>query len=108
MTRRELLERAALGAGALLCLVSALVLAVLAWDVSQSRAALSGGDVEFRIAPETAGLWRASTVVPFDAATRLLGAEDDIEIRQAVRAVRLARLGDPRASLSDPQVAIVR
>ena len=64
MTRRELLERAALGAGALLCLVSALVLAVLAWDVSQSRAALSGGDVEFRIAPETAGLWRASTVVP--------------------------------------------
>jgi hypothetical protein len=108
VSRREIFERAALGVGALLCLVFAVALGLLAWDVSQSRAALSGGDVEFRIAPESAGLWRASTIVPFDAATTLLGAEDDIEIRQAVRAVRLARLADPRASLSDPQVAILR
>jgi hypothetical protein len=108
VSRREVVERAALGVGALVCLVLAITLGVLAWDVSQSRAALSGGDVEFRIAPETAGLWRAATVVPFDAATRLLGAEDDIQVRQAVRAVRLARLDDPSASLSDPQVAILR
>jgi hypothetical protein len=108
VSRRELVERGALGAAALLCLVFALVLALLAWDVAQGRAALSGGDVQYRIAPETAGLWRASTFVPFDAATRLLAAEDDIEVRQAVRAVRLARLDDPTASLSDPQVAILR
>jgi hypothetical protein len=108
VSRREIVERAALGVGALLCLVAAVALGALAWDVSQSRAALSGGDVEYRIAPDTAGLWRASTVVPFDAATTLLGAEDDIEVRRAVRAVRLARLDDPAASLSDPQVAILR
>jgi hypothetical protein len=108
VSRREIIERAALGLGAVLCLASALVLGVLAWDVSQSRAALSGGDVEFRIAPETAGLWRADTVIPFGAATSVLGVDDDIEVRQAVRAVRLARLDDPAASLSDPQVAILR
>jgi hypothetical protein len=108
VSRRELVERAALGAGALLCLVLAAGLGALAWDVAQSRAALAGGDVRFRVAPETAGLWRASTIVPFGASTKLLAAEDDIEIRQAVRAVRLARLDDPSASLSDPQVAILR
>lgn len=108
MSRREIVERAVVGLGALVCLVVSLGLGVLAWDVAQSRAALEGGDVEFRIAPDTAGLWRASTIVPFDAATTLLAAEDDIEIRQAVRAVRLARLADPRASVSDPQVAILR
>jgi hypothetical protein len=105
---RELIERTALGVVALLCLVLAFALGLLAWDVSQSRAALSGGDVEYRIAPETAGLWSASTAVPFDTATTLLGAEDDIEVRQAVRAVRLARLADPSASLSDPQFVILR
>jgi hypothetical protein len=108
VSRREIVERAALGVGAFLCLALALTLGLLAWDVAQSRAALSGGDVEYRVAPPTAGLWRSSTIVPFDAATSLLGAEDDIEVRQAIRAVRLARLDDPAASLSDPQVAILR
>ncbi len=108
MSRRELVERVALGACAVACLVLALALGLLALDVGRSRAALSGGDVEFRIAPDTAGLWRAPQLVPFDAASSLLATDDDLEIRQAVRAVRLARLDDPTASVSDPQVAILR
>ncbi|HUG65247.1 MAG TPA: hypothetical protein VMK83_08520 [Gaiellaceae bacterium] len=108
MTRREIVERSALGAAAAVCLLIALGLGLLALDVSRSSDALSSGDVEFRITPETPGLWRASELVPFELAASLLGTEDDIEVREAIRAVRLARLDDPSVSVSDPEVALLR
>lgn len=108
MTRREVLERCAIGLAAAVCLSLALALALLALDVSRSRDALASGDVQFRIAPETPGLWRASTFVPFDAAGSLLATADDLEVRRALRAVRLARLDDESVSVSDPQVALLR
>ena len=108
MSRRELVERSAIGAAALACLLLAATLVLLALDASRARAALASGDVEYRVAPETARLWTARTLVPFDAATTLLGTEDDVELRRAIRAVRLARLDDTSVSVSDPQAAIVR
>ena len=108
MTRRELVERSAVGVAAAVCLALAVVLALLALDVSRSHEALAGGDVDFRVTPETPGLWRAGTVVPSDAAGRLLGTADDLEVRRAIRSVRLARLDDPSASVSDPQLALLR
>lgn len=108
MTRRELAERAALGAGAAVCLALALGLALLALDVSRTHDALTAGDVTYRVAPESSGLWRASTLVPLDLAERVLATADDVELRRAVRAARLARLDDPSASVSDPQVALLR
>ena len=107
MSRREVVERVAIGVAAVVCVVLALGLGLVALDVARSRDALSSGDVQFRIAPETPGLWRAATLVPFDLAATLLGTDDDVEVRQAVRAVRLARL-DPSASVSDPQIALLR
>ncbi len=108
MSRREIIERSAIGVAAVLCLVLAIVLALLALDMSRSRDALASGDVEYRIVPETAGLWRARTVVPFGLAASLLGTSDDVAVRRAVRAVRLARLDDPSTFVSDPQVALLR
>ena len=108
MSRREIIERCAVGAAAVVCLILALGLGLLALDVSRSREALSSGDVQYRISPATAGLWRASPVVPFDLATSLLGTGDDVDLRLAVRSVRLARLDDPRATVSDPEVALLR
>jgi hypothetical protein len=108
VTRRELVERSAVGVAAVVCLLLALVLALLALDVSRSRDALTDGDVQYRITPETAGLWAADTLVPFDLSTKALDTEDDVELRRAIRAVRLARLADPSVSVSDPQVAILR
>lgn len=108
MTRRELVERIALGVGAVICLAFALGLGLLALDVTRSRDALARDDVQFRISPERVGLWRASTVVPADLAVSLIGTEDDVELRRAVRSVRLARLDDPTVSLSDPEVALLR
>lgn len=108
MSRREIVERSVLGVGALLCVGLALALGLLALDVSRGRDALANGDVQYRITPERTGLWRASAVVPFDLAVGLIGTEDDVEMRRAVRSVRLARLDDPTASVSDPQLALLR
>ena len=108
MTRRELVERIALGVGAVICLALALGLGLLALDVTRSRDALAQDDVQFRISPERVGLWRASTVVPSGLAVSLIGTEDDVELRRAVRSVRLARLDDPTVSVSDPEVALLR
>jgi hypothetical protein len=108
VNRREIVERSLVGLAALVCLVLALGLGLLARDVSNSSAAVSQGDVEYRIAPETTGLWRTGTVIPFHLATSLTGTGDVVELRRAVRAMRLARLDDPTASLSDPRVALLR
>ena len=108
MTRRELVARLALGVGALLCFVVALALGLLALDIARSRDALAHGDVQYRISPERLGLWRSSAIVPSDPAISLIGTEDDIELRRAVRSVRLARLDDPTVSVSDPEIALLR
>ncbi|HEX4746905.1 MAG TPA: hypothetical protein VFU99_08495 [Gaiellaceae bacterium] len=108
MTRRELIARGAVGAAAVLCLVLAAGLALLALDVARSSAAVREGDVAFRITPEKTGLWRTGTVVPFNLAVALLGTEDDVEVRRAIRSVRLARLDDPTVFVSDPELALLR
>jgi hypothetical protein len=108
VSRRELVERIALGALAVVCFTLAVGLGLLALDVHRSHAAMASGDVDYRISPETKGLWTASTVVPLDLAVDLLGTEDDVELRRAVRSVRLARLNDLSVSVSDPDVALIR
>ena len=108
MTRRELVERSLLGAGAVVCLALAIVLGLLALDVSRARDALAQGDVAYLVGPQNADLWRADMVIPRDLAVRLIGTEDDVELRRAVRAVLLARLSDPSASISDPAVALLQ
>jgi len=108
MSRRELAERSLLGVGAALCLALALALGLLALDASRSRDALAQGDVDYRVTPEKTGLWRSTTVVPWDLAVRLIGTEDDVDLRRAVRSARLARLDDPGVSVSDPELALLR
>ncbi len=108
MSRREIVERSLVGLAAVVCLLLALGLALLARDVAASRAALSEGDVEYRITPAQTGLWRAPTVVPHGLAVSLLGTKDDVDLRRAVRALLLARLDDPTVSVSDPRIALLR
>ncbi len=108
MTRRELAARAALGVAALVCFAVAVGLCLLALDVARGNAALRNGDVDYRVAPETAGLWSSTTLSPLDLSKVLLGLEDDVALRRAVRALRLSRLDDPSASVSDPSIALRR
>jgi len=108
VSRREVVERSLVGVGAVLCLLLALGLGLLALDVTRTRDALAQGDVRYRVTPQRVDLWRASTLVPQALAVRMLGTEDDVELRRAVRAVLLARLDDPSVSVSDPEVALLR
>jgi len=78
VSRREIVERSLIGLGAVVCLLLALALGLLARDVAASRAAISDGDVEYRLAPDETRLWRADTLIPFHLATSLLGTDDDV------------------------------
>jgi len=99
-------RQGALLAAALACLVVAALLALLAVDVARWRGELDQGDVRYRAMPGDARLWNPPASVPFRGAERLLGIRDDLAYRNAVRTVRIGRLGDP--TVSDPRLAILR
>jgi len=99
-------KRMALGASALGCLSLAFVLTLLAIDVSRLDKTLVAGDVRFRRLPASATLWQADELVPASAGRELLGIEDDLAFREAIRSLRRSRLEDP--VVSDPALAIRR
>ena len=102
-------RRCALGAGALVCLVLALVLGLLALDVSGRREALSSGRRPLPVSPERRGaLARPRRCVPFDLAASLLGHRTTTSTcAEPCASVRLARL-DGHVSVSDPELALLR
>lgn len=104
MKRLLLTKPAARIAGAA-CFALAAVLVVVAVDVDRWRDAVPAGDVRYRVSPEATDLWEPDTLVP-GAARMLLGLADDVELRRAVRALRLARLED--GTVSDPELALLR
>jgi hypothetical protein len=92
--------------GAAVCFALATLLVVLAADVSRSRAALTADDARYRATPEAADLWNREKLVPLAAVRSILGVDDDLEFRQAVRALRLAKLEEP--TTSDTNVLLQR
>lgn len=103
---RERLKVPALVASALTCLALAAGLAVVAADVARWQDALPAGDVRYRVQPEDPDPWTPSTIAPVGVSRALLGVEDDLELRHALRAIRVARLDD--ATISEPRVALLR
>ena len=77
---------------AVVCFVLAALLTLLAADVSRWRDALPADDVRYRAAPDTTDLWNREALVPLAAARNMLGVDDDLAFRRAVRSVRLSRL----------------
>lgn len=105
--RRVLLSReAALVAGALACLVAALVLFLLAVDVARLQSAVASDDIRYRVQSGTSDLWDPPTFLPFRTGERLTGISDDLDLRRAVRSLRLSHLDDP--TISDPELALRR
>ncbi len=72
-------------------LAAAALLLVLADDVRRWPVAVTGGDVQVRVAARRVDPWRAPDRLPFHPAERLLGVEDDLEYRRAARLFVLAR-----------------
>jgi hypothetical protein len=99
-------RRTRLVAGALVCFLAAALFLLLAADVSSWQNALRSGDVRYQVAPDEQGLWEPDTRVPLGLGRTVSGVGDDVEFRQAVRSLRLARLED--GTVSDPELALLR
>jgi hypothetical protein len=103
---REMRTRLALAGAAVLCLALAVGFAAVAVDVLRWRDTLPVGDVHYRVTPEDPNPWTPSTIAPAGLSRSLLGVGDDVELRRALRALRVARLDE--ATPSDPSIALLR
>jgi hypothetical protein len=80
---------------AIAAMSAAIVLLLLAVDVGRWNTAFARDDVRFQFAPTRSDLWHPDTLVPFNAAKRLLGVDDDLFYRETLRHFYLA---EPRAN----------
>ena len=76
-----------IGAGALVVLAALAV--VVSLDVRSWRSSLREGDARYAESPNAAR-WGASTLLPAAVGRELLGVEDDLAARRAIRFFRLA------------------
>jgi hypothetical protein len=83
---------------ALLCAGIAVVLALLAADVSAWRSTVARDDLRFRALPAHRNLWRPTTMLPGDPASLLLGTGGTIAYRHALQYFWFSRIG------SNPEV----
>lgn len=83
---------------ALLCAGIAVVVALLAADVSAWRSTVARDDLRFRALPAHTHLWRPPTVLPGDPASLLIGTGSTISYRRALQYFWFSRIG------SDPEV----
>ncbi|MGH2996878.1 MAG: hypothetical protein ACRDN6_10460 [Gaiellaceae bacterium] len=94
-------RRTALGLAALaLAVAGAAMLALLAADVLAWRGHLEEADVRLATSPRAAEL-EPETRLPAGLSRRLLGVDDDIEFREAVRLFRNANVGRPARDLRE-------
>ena len=91
-------KRAAVAAGVAACVVLSLFLVLLAVDVVRSRDALASGDDRYQTAPRDGSLWRPGALGASAITHEVLGVDDDLRFREAVRALRLSQRDDPTDS----------
>jgi len=83
---------------ALLCVAIAIVVALLAADISAWRSTVARDDLRFRALPAHRHLWRPPTVLPGDPASLLIGTASTISYRRALQYFWFSRIG------SNPEV----
>lgn len=87
------------------CLVFAVLLLLFAADARRWGKRMAADDLRFAANPLPANLWRPTEVLPFGVARGVLGIDDDLQYR---RAVKLFRLGRPRENISGKLAAALR
>ncbi len=83
--------------GAVACLAAAALLLLFAVDARDWEKRIATDDLRFDANPLPTKLWRPVEVAPFGLARGVLGIDDDVQYR---RAVRLFRLGRPLENLT--------
>jgi hypothetical protein len=97
-TLRRQLRRHRAGLLALVCAGVAVVVALLAADVSVWRSTVARDDLRFRALPAHRQLWRPPTLLPGDPASLLIGTGSTVSYRRALQYFWYSRIG------SDPEV----
>jgi hypothetical protein len=75
----------------IVALTAGIIVLLLALDTGRWNTAFARGDVRFKFAPTRADLWHPDEIVPFHAAKRMLGVDDDLFYRDMLRRYYLAR-----------------
>jgi hypothetical protein len=83
----------------------AVLLLLFAADARRWGKRLAADDLRFAANPLPANLWQPRELAPFGVARGVLGIDDDLQYR---RAVKLFRLGRPRENLSGKLPAALR
>jgi hypothetical protein len=91
--------------GAVLCLAAAVFLLLFAVDARDWGKRIASDDLRFAGDPSSRSLWHPTEVAPFGLARNVLGINDDVKYRQAVR---LFRLGRPLENLTQRQFESLR
>lgn len=91
--KRSSLRRHRTALLALLCTVTAIVVALLAADVSAWRSIIARDDIRFRALPAHRQLWHSAAILPGDPARRLLGIDSAISYRHALQYFWFSRVG---------------
>jgi hypothetical protein len=91
--------------GGALAVAAAVLAFLLAADVGAWHGTLAGGDLSYPARTLDEDPWQASTILPFHAGARVLGVEDDLAFRRALRLFRLAGL---RLTRYGPEVLTAR
>ena len=74
---------------------------MLAIDVVRSHEALASGDDTYTSSPKDGGLWKPGALGASTLTRKVLGVDDDLEFREAVRALRLSQQDEPTDSNPD-------
>jgi hypothetical protein len=78
---------------ALVCMATAIVVALLAADVSGWRSIIARDDIRFRALPAHRHLWHPATILPGDPAAFLLGTDSTVSYRHALQYFWFSRIG---------------
>ena len=92
-------------AGAVLCLGAAVFLLLFAIDARDWGKRIASDDLRFTANPSPKSLWHPTEVAPFGLARNVLGINDDVKYREAVR---LYRLGRPLENLTQREFESLR
>jgi hypothetical protein len=87
------------------CLVLAVLMLLFAADARRWGKRIAADDLRSAANPLPASLWRPHELAPFGVAKGVLGIEDDLQYR---RAVKLFRLGRPRENIGGKLTAAIR
>ena len=83
------------------CALLSLFLVLLAIDVVRSHEALASGDETYTSSPKDGGLWKPGALGASSLSRKVLGVDDDLRFREAVRALRLSQQDEPTDSSPD-------